>query len=166
MLTEDICKALYALPGGVVKPRRRSAVMPVIITLIGVALLVINFVAVEDSAGATAMTLVTAGVILFGYGVVATIARIRSTSTVPYDEEAKCYMRYRERYYDHELLPAVRKAISTNDTEGLEKLPTSNVSAIILIEYRTPGGRRAAYALYEYKEFAYRLIEPPVIITR
>ena len=24
MLTEDICKALYALPGGVVKPRRRT----------------------------------------------------------------------------------------------------------------------------------------------
>lgn len=166
MLTEDICKALYALPGGVVKPRRRTAVKPVIITLIGAALLVINSMAVEDSAGATAMTLITAGVILLGYGIVATIVRLRSTATVPYDEEAKCYMHYRERYYNHELLPAVRRAIAANDTEGLEQLPTSNVSAIIVIEYRTPGGRRTAYALYEYKEFAYRLIDPPVIITR
>lgn len=166
MLTEDICKALYALPGGVVKPRRRTATMPIIITLIGVAFMVLNFLVVEDSAGATAMTFLTAGIILLAYGIVATIVRLRSSATVPYDEEAKCCMQYRERYYDHELLPAIRKAIASNDTEGLEQLPRSSVSAVILIEYRTPGGARTAYALYEYKEFAYRLIEPPVIITR
>ncbi len=166
MLTEDICKALYALPGGVVVPRRRTVVMPMIITFIGVALLVMNSMMVEDSAGATAMTLTMAGTIMLCYGIVATIVRLRSKSMVPYDQEAKCYMRYRERYYDHELLSAVRKALATNDDECLEQLPTSSISAIILVEYRTPGGRRAAYALYEYQEFEYRLIEPPVLVSR
>lgn len=166
MLTEDICKALYALPGGVVVPRRRTATTPIIITLLGAALLVINFVAVEDSAGATAMTLITAGATLLLYGLVTTIIRLKSKTTVPYDVEAKCYMHHRERYYEHELLPALRKAVTSNDAEAIEDMPTSNIAAIILIEYRTPGGRRSAYAMYEYKEFDYKPIGEPVIFTR
>ena len=59
MITEDICKALYALPGGVVTPRRRTIVIPAVAAAVGVVLLIINFLAIDDSDSITAMTLIS-----------------------------------------------------------------------------------------------------------
>ena len=45
----EICEALYALPGGVVEARRRPIIKPIATILIGIVLLVINFVAIDSS---------------------------------------------------------------------------------------------------------------------
>ena len=90
MITEDICKALYALPGGVVTPRRKTIVVPAVAAAVGVVLLIVNLLAIDDSDGITAMTLISIGVLLLLYGVITSIIRLVTKRTSPYDEQAKC----------------------------------------------------------------------------
>ncbi len=165
MITEDICKALYALPGGVVTPRRRTIVVPAVAAAVGMVLLIANFF-IEDHDGATAMTLISIGILLLLYGVITTIIRLVTKQTSPYDENAACFMRYQERYYDMEHLAKLIKAIEHDDKEAIERLPESNISSLILIMYSSPANMRTAYALYEYKEFGYRLVQEPKIFSR
>ena len=44
MIEHNICEALYALPGGVVEPRRQPVCKPILATIVGAVLLFINFV--------------------------------------------------------------------------------------------------------------------------
>lgn len=166
MITEDICKALYALPGGVVTPRRKTIVVPAVAAAVGVVLLIVNLLAIDDSDGITAMTLISIGVLLL-YGVITSIIRLVTKRTSPYDEQAKCFMRYEERYYEVEHLAELVKAIEHDDKEAIERLPVSNVSSLVLITYSSPANMRTAYAIYEYeyKEFGYRLVQEPKIFT-
>lgn len=165
MITDDICKALYALPGGVVTPRRRTIAMPTFATAIGLVLLIVNFIAIDHSDGATAMTIISVGILLLLYGVISTTIRLVTKQTAPYDEQALCFMRYDERYYELEHLNTLIKAIEHGDNDAIEQLPESNVSSLILITYSSPANMRTAYALYEYKEFGYRLVQEPKVIT-
>ena len=167
MITEDICKALYALPGGVVTPRRKTIVVPAVAAAVGVVLLIVNLLAIDDLDGITAMTLISIGVLLLLYGVITSIIRLVTKRTSPYDEQAKCFMRYEERYYDVEYLAELVKAIEHDDKEAIERLPVSNVSSLVLITYSSPANMRTAYAIYEYeyKEFGYRLVQEPKIFT-
>jgi hypothetical protein len=165
MITEDICKALYALPGGVVTPRRRTIVIPAVAAAVGVVLLIINFLAIDDSDSITAMTLISIGVLLLLYGVITAILRLVSKQTSPYDVEAGCFMHCEEHYYDAKHLAVILKAMEHDDMEAIERLSETNISSLILIIYSSPAKMRTAYALYEYRDFGYRLVQEPTIFT-
>jgi hypothetical protein len=62
MNTENICKALYALPGGVVTPKPESIARQVIVAGLGTALLIFNYTLVDDSAETLSMALLTLGI--------------------------------------------------------------------------------------------------------
>ena len=164
MNTENICKALYALPGGVVAPRKESVKTPIVLAIIGVAFLIINSTVLSDTADALSMTLLCAGIALIIYGIIAVMMRLNSSRRVPYDNEARSYMRYRERYYDRELVAALRRAIADGDIEAIDSMPTTNIAAVTLIEYRS--SHRRAYGLYEYGEAEYRPLSEPNIINK
>ena len=51
-----------------------------------------------------------------------------------------------------------------SDYEAIEIMPTTNIAAVILVEYRST--KRRAYALYEYGEEEYRLIGKPHIANK
>lgn len=158
MIIEDICKALYALPTGVVSARRQPVCRPTIIALVGAALLVLNFALVDDKSGAVGMTLMVAGVAMLLYGAIIAIVRLASDKCVPYHEATKRYMRFKERYYDREHLAELQKAVARGDRAGIEALPTGNVAAITLVECYAPDRSIVAYALYEYSNFDNKLI--------
>ena len=153
----DICEALYALPGGVVVARRRSLLKPIAYLGLGIVLCIINFVAIEDKSGALGMLLMVCGIALVAYGIFAIIARYADSEGVPYDTEARRYMVRRERYYDYELLKALSDAVARADREAIDSMPTTNVARLTLVEYRTPGSNRTAWAIYEYVDFSNRL---------
>lgn len=164
MNTENICKALYALPGGVVTPRRQSIKTPVVVTLIGIALFIVNYTLVDSSHEVLSMSMLTAAVACILYGVVVIMVRLNSQKEVPYDNEAGGYMKYRERYYDRQLVSPLRKAIECGDTEAIDSMPTTNIAAVTLVEYRS--SRRRAYAIYEYGEAEYQPLSEPVILDK
>lgn len=158
MITNDICKALYALPAGVIVERRQPICRPVVAALLGAALMVVNFTLVDDKSGAMAMTLMLAGITMLFVGIILTIVRLSSSTRVPYHTPSKSYMRFRERYYDRELLGALQQAVAQGDKGAIDMLPTGNVSAITLIECRAKDGSIEAYAIYEYANFDNKLV--------
>lgn len=161
----DICEALYALPGGVVVERRRSMMKPIAYFCLGIVLCIINFVAVEDKNGALGMLLMVCGIALVAYGIFAIIARFAASEGVPYDTEARRYMVRRERYFDHELLKPLSDAVARGDREAIDSMPTTNVARLTLVEYRTPGTNRTAWAIYEYVDFSNRLYGEVKIVS-
>ena len=161
MNTDNICKALYALPQGVVTPKSESTARQILVLILGIALLTINFVFVDDSADTLSMALLTIGVGMVLYGIVVAAVRHNSHCEVPYDNEARCYMKYSERYYDRGFIGPITQALERGDYEAIELMPTTNIAAVMLVEYRS--NKRRAYALYEYGEDEYRPIGKPHI---
>jgi hypothetical protein len=164
MNTENICKALYALPGGVVTPKPESIARQVIVAGLGIALLIFNYTLVDDSAETLSMALLTLGIGMILYGVVVGVVRHSSHRNVPYDNQAKCFMRYRERYYDRGFIEPIRRALESGDVEAIEIMPTTNIASVVLVEYSS--NKRRAYALYEYGDQEYRPIGNPRIINK
>lgn len=154
----EISKALYALPGGVVEARRRPIFKPIALALVGVVLLIINTVAIDSSMEALSMLLLVAGVGLAGYGIVVSAMRLVSDERVPYHTPSKRYMCYSERYYDRSQLKALQSALKRGDEDALASIPTSNISAITLVCYRSKDGSIVAYALYHYVDMEYCMI--------
>lgn len=154
----EICEALYALPGGVVESRRHPIFKPVALVLIGIVLLVINFVAIDSSMEALSMLLLVLGVGLMIYGIIVVVMRRGSEEDVPYHTPSKSYMRYSERYYDHSQLGKLQSAIESGARSEIDSIDTSNISAIILACYRSADGSIVAYGLYHYVDMEYCLI--------
>ena len=165
-MKDTLCKVLYALPDGVVEARRRSVVKPLVAAICGIVILAINYFAVEDSAGALSMMLLVSGLVLAVYGVVAVVLRLVGSERVPYDVAAKRYMSYRERFYDRELLPALLRAVEDGDNAAIDAMPTSNISAVTLAEYRTSANGMVAYVVCEYVGFESKPIIEPRVIRR
>lgn len=166
MIRQDICEALYALPNGVVQPRRRSVVRPLCITLIGVAVMVANVIFTGFSNDALSMLLVVVGVSLVLYGIIAIMMRMVGDERVPYHTPSRCYMKYRERYYSHEKLAELESALSVQDIEHIDSIETSSISAITLAECTTKDSAMVAYALYEYDNYEDRLVGKVKIIRK
>ena len=161
----EICEALYALPGGVVEPRRQPIIKPLVIALLGIVLLIINFVAIDSSMEALSMLFLVVGVGFLGYGAIVTALRCASDERVPYHTSTKRYMSYSERYYDRSQLGALQSALSRKDESALATIERSNVSSIILVCYRTADNSIAAYALYHYVDMEYCMIGDVVIVA-
>ena len=166
MIRQDICEVLYALPNGVVQPRRRSVVRPLCITLIGVAVMVANVIFTGFSNDALSMLLVVVGVSLVLYGIIAIMMRMVGDERVPYHTPSRCYMKYRERYYSHEKLAELESALSVQDIEHIDSIETSSISAITLAECTTKDSAMVAYALYEYDNYEDRLVGEVKIIRK
>lgn len=154
----EICEALYALPGGVVEPRRRPIVKPLMIAILGIVLLIINSVVVDSSIEALSMFLIVAGVGLLGYGIVVVAMRRMSDERVPYHKPTKRYMYYTESYYDRDHLAEVQRALASGNESALAAIETSNIAAITLVGYRSADNSIAAYALYQYIDMEHCII--------
>ena len=166
MIRQDICEALYALPNGVVQPRRRSVVKPLCIALAGMAVMVANVIFTGFSNDALSMLLVVVGVSLILYGIIATMMRMVGDERVPYHTPTQCYMNYRERYFSHEKLAELKAALSVHDIERIDSIETSSISAITLAECTTKDGILMAYALYEYDNYEDRLVDKVKIVRK
>lgn len=163
MNTENLCKALYVLPNTRIIARRESIINPIIIAISGVVILITNHLLVEQKAGAMSMALITLGTALILYGLLVTIMRANSQKLVPYDNDAKCYMKYRERYYDRELVGPIIRALRNGDINAIDQMPTTNIAAVTLAEYSSRGNIRA-FCIYSFKEGEYQpLCEPTVV---
>ena len=164
MNTDNICKALYALPQGVVTPKRESVAREIMVLILGIALLIFNSMLGDQSAETLSMALLTAGIGMILYGIIVASVRASNRREVPYDNEAKGFMKYRERYYDRSFIEPITQALERGDYEAIEIMPTTNIAAVMLVEYRS--AKRRAYALYEYGEQEYRPISKPHIVNK
>ena len=109
MKTNDICEALYALPGGVVEARRRPVVKPLAIALAGAALLVVDTVATDSDSGNLDAAMLLIGSTMLLWGLIAATTRLFGQDRVPYYRPDGVYLRRKERYYRHQQLTELRR---------------------------------------------------------
>lgn len=166
MIRHEICEALYALPNGVVQPRRRSVVKPLCIALMGVVAMVANVLFTGFSNDALSMLLIVLGVSFILYGIIVTMMRLIGNEQVPYHTPSGGYMNYRERYYSREALAELTAAIAKHDKERIDSVKTSSISAITLAECSTKDCSVTAYALYEYDNYEDRLVGEVKIVHK
>lgn len=166
MKNVDICEALYALPGGVVEPRRRPIVKPLAIAILGIVLLAIDIVAVAEESDALSMMLIVSGIVLACYGAVVSIVRLCGDDRVPYHIPSRSYMSRTERYYHRDQLLFIEAALARGDRAAIDAMPTSNVAMITLVGYHAADDSLYAYALYEYVDMEYRIIGDVRVIKR
>ncbi len=163
MKTNDICEALYALPGGVVEARRRPVVKPLAIALAGAALLVVDTVAIDSDSGNLDAAMLLIGSTMLLWGLIEATTRLFGQDRVPYYRPDGVYLRRRERYYRHEQLTELRRAVIEGDQKAIDALPETNVSAVTLVEYVSPRSAMRARRVYAYAEFDRRPIGDTVI---
>ena len=160
MNIKDFNEALYASSNGVVVEHRKRIIIPIIILLIGVAMLVANYF-IEDSESVNNLK---SALILFGglatiVGIAYCVACIFGSGT-PYHKEDKCLLLCNQYSFDRAQLQVVEEAVKLCDKSALDALPESDIATLPVICYYSPKSSYCAMQAYMYEGFDYQSVTP------
>lgn len=150
----DVCKALYALPGGVVVQRRKSFLKPFIVFVVGILLLGVNAII---PGGADYVNLKSA-IVLFGatfalLGVGLMILRMGDGGLAPFHKDDGCFLKSHVLKFDKQKQAQVTQLVRSGDFEKLCALPTDEVSGVTVVVYSSPRSSFCAAQPFEYCDF-------------
>lgn len=152
----QICKALYALSGGGVIPRRKPLYTAVLLAAAGAAMIVANNVWAEALTNNLSSAFVFVGGALLLAGMILLLVRLFGSEGDPYHRAQRRFLSYDELSFRHEDGSRVVRCIDEGDLEGLLALPRADVPAVTVALYRTPDNRFAAMQAFAYAELEYR----------
>lgn len=157
MAKYDMCEALYALPGGVIAERRRSVAVPLLLTVAGAAMLVVN----EFVGGSSDYSNLKSALLLFGAtlviaGGIVTAVRLFGGSGIPYHTGEGCYLVRKELRFGKDKAAEVADAVRRGDFDALGAIPEAGVSAITAVLYTSKSGGFKAGQAFEYVELEVR----------
>lgn len=155
---KSICEAMYALPGGVVVRRKKSYLLPVLIFLIGMALVVLYYCS-ELSANTGSSLIMAAGATVI-IGILMICNCIFDTEGRPWHVPTNRPMRYEERFFPVESRNDVRRYVEEGSLKRILAADKSRVSGIAVAIYRTEDCSFGAMQAYEYVGYEYRPITP------
>jgi hypothetical protein len=147
----DMREALYALPDGVVQPRRKPLLMPIMIFMLGVAVLAVNILldgGVEYDNIKSALVLFGALFVLVGATLI--VLRLRGVDMAPWHAKDGCFLVCEEKKFQKERLRELKDLVNKRDFTTLRALPEDGVSAVTAVIYRSPRGSFCAVQLFEY----------------
>ena len=150
----DIVEALYALPDGVVVPRRKSCLIPLVILLAGVLLFVVN----NTIPKSVDYTNLKSAVVLFGavfviLGVVLLVLRMGKGGLAPFHAKDGCFLAKRVLKFEKQKQAQVVEFVKSGDIESLCNMPTDDVSVVTVVVYSSPKSSFCAVQPYEYHDF-------------
>ena len=153
MKNYDMCEALYALPNGVVVPRRKPVALPLLVAIAGVALLVANFMlpALAENANLKS-ALVLFGVAFVLIGGLVGVMRLSGRSCAPWHVKDGCFLKKKELKFVKERSSMVRDLVRKGDFATLRSLPDDGVSAVTVVVYSSPRSGFCAAQVFEYEE--------------
>lgn len=150
------CEALYASHADVIVCRRKSAAVPALVLLAGVAMLVANaMLPAEAEWNDVKSILVLSGGIVTIVGAILLAARLLGKG-VPYHRPSHTFLREQTLMFDGAQRARVVEAVQSGDWKGLLALPRRNISAVSVLFYATPDGSFVAMQPFEYAELEYR----------
>lgn len=149
------CEALYALCGDDVVCRRKTIILPVAVTLIGMSLPLVG-VMLEDSIGETLNSvLVMGGAAVALFGAVWLLLRLASSGE-PYHKSKRGYLKDEVLSFDRSHRDRVLSHIASGDYKALKAEATSDVSSLTVLVYASSDGSFVAAQAFEYAELEYR----------
>ena len=166
MNTKRFCETLYASCDGVIMPRRKSLLIPVLLLIAGIGLPFLGGL-LEDNTTADTLhsALVICGIGIALVGAVLLLGRSTGEGE-PYHLERRCFLRSQTRNYENELRSEVLYALDKGDYKALLAIPTSEVSGFTVLIYALPDETFAAAQAYEYTELEYRPLGSVSIMKR
>lgn len=163
MNIKDFNEALYASSNGVVVERRRDILIPIIILLVGAAMLVANsFI----ESGENTNNLKSA-LILFG-GLIALVGVVYSATTIfgngsPYHIDDKCFLVQKQYLFERAQIDAVVKAVECGDKKALDAIKEGDIAALTVVCCYSPKSSYCVMQAYAYEDFVYNSITKLVI---
>ena len=151
MKNYDMCEALYALPGGVVRAHRRPVTMPLLVAVLGVVLLAINTALPAQVEYAN----IKSAIVLFGavfviVGLAVSVVRFSGKSRRPWHAVDGCFLKKEELKFVKERSSQLRDLVSKGDFTTLRSLPDDGISAVTVVIYSSPRGSFCAAQVFEY----------------
>ena len=165
MAKYDMCEALYTLPNGIIKKRRKSIVTPLAILIAGLALGTINSLI----TGTLDMVNLKSALVLFGaafimVGGAMLFARVAGHSSIPYHTNDHCYLRRKELKFNKEQKSAVLDLLKKGDFTTLRNFPSDGISALLVVVYTSPKSGFTAAQAFEYIELELRPVSELKIV--
>jgi hypothetical protein len=158
MSISDLNEAIYASSNGVIVERRKTIIVPVLVLLVGVAMLIANYF-VENGGDANNLksTLVLAGAGVLLLGIILCGVAIFGEGR-PYHNVDKCYLTLKQYSFDRSQQKEVVKAVNSGEKRALAELEEGEVAGILAICYYSPNGKFVAMQAFAYEEFTYKPI--------
>lgn len=151
MKNYEMSRALYALPGGVICPRRKPVAIPIIVALVGVVMLVVNaMIPAQASYVNLKSAMVMFGAVFVLVGVIISIIRFSGASNSPWHVADGCFLKREELKFVKERSAEIRNLVRKGDFTTLRSLPEDGVSAVTAVIYSSPRGSFCAVQVFEY----------------
>ena len=155
MNIKDFNEALYASSNGVVVERRKPLIMPLIILLVGAALLALNlFIENGEDTNNLKSALVLVGGLVTLVGSVYCAVNIFGGGA-PYHKEDKCFLERKKYAFERGQIDAVMKAVEACDKSTLDALEESDIAALSVVCYYSPKSNYCAMQAFAYEDFVY-----------
>lgn len=151
MKNYDMREALYALPDGIVRPCRKPVTIPVLVTVAGVVMLLLNSMLPAEAEYAnlkSAMILFGAVFVIVGF--IVSIVRFSGGSTNPWHVIDGCFLKREELKFVKERSSEVKNLVRKGDFTTLRSLPEDGVSAVTVVIYSSPRSKFCAAQVFEY----------------
>jgi hypothetical protein len=158
MNIKDFNEALYASSNGVIVERRKSVVVPIIILLVGVAMLVANaFLPDNPEMNNLKSTIVLVGGLVTLVGAIYTAITIFGRG-VPYHKEEQCFLLNKKYSFERALQSKVVAAVEKCDKIALDALEESDVAGVTVVCYYSPKSNYCIMQAFAYDDFTYQSI--------
>ena len=152
-----ICEALYALPDNIVVKRRKGIALPVIVAVVGVAVLVAVALLPDGTLSSSlASVLAVAGVAAAVGGVAVTMVRLFGKGGVPCLRDSGKPLEASEHSFDKTQLREVLDTVERGDIDALFRMKECSVASVVVVVYRSHDGAFTACQPFEYAELEYR----------
>lgn len=160
----DMREAIYSQSEGAIVPRSKSVVWPVVVTMVGVGLLVLNaMIEATVQNGNLKSALLLFGAVFAIAGVVMVVVRLSGASKAPYCVKDGCFLDKKELKFAKEQKNIVVDLLCKGDFATLRSLKQSDVSALTVVEYSSPKSRVVACQAFEYLELELRPVSDLVL---
>ena len=151
MKNYDMREALYALPGGIIKPCRKPVVVPLLVAIAGLVILIVNTMIPAEAEYAN----LKSAVILFGatfvlVGTIITVLRFKGNQNAPWHIQDACFLKKEELKFVKERSSMVRDLVRKGDFTTLRSFPDDGVSAVTVVIYSSPRSGFCAAQVFEY----------------
>lgn len=158
MNIKDFNEALYASSNGAIVERRKGVVVPIIILLVGIAMLVANaFLPDNPEMNNLKSTIVLMGGLVTLVGVVY-VALCLFGRGVPYHKEDRCNLQYKQYAFERALQSRVVAAVEKCDKIALDALEESDVAGVTVVCYYSPKSNYCIMQAFAYDDFTYQSI--------
>lgn len=158
MNIKDFIEALYASSDGVIVERRRSIVIPLLVLLVGVALLVVNcFIDGGEATNNLKSSLILAGGLITLVGVAYCLVNVFGGGA-PYHKGYNCFLARKQYAFDRAKIDAVVKAVEACDRATLDTIGEGEIAELSVICYYSPNGDYCAMQAFVYEDFLYNSV--------